>query len=404
MTTLAHSEVLAHDWLPPTAFGRAGEVEELVRRLDPPIPHAPGPWLVAVGGPPGCGASTVARRAAREVVERVRAALGEPFPRTLVLRTPLLRGTHGVATALVQQLDEGFDGRGFPVPEILAGFLRRVRRDRRPTVILLDDVAPGGPDLVPVLRAFGDPDRFLPEGESGLPPVWTILAGTPGALETLRAGLGGRASFGPWVRLEPYDLATLQSIVADRAGRAIGHAAPAPVVERIVRRTVEDGGGARRAVDLLRRELLGVSFRDVRDGLLPARLGGIPIEPWVVRAIGLASRGKAARLAEVRRLEAELAQVAGARSLPTTTLWRRIVRLERAGYVRREIRPGGAGGTLSVLRVLTPIEDWVTTAHRPETRPVDGPWSSHGAPAPAAGAECLRAALAHLPDGPGAGS
>jgi len=404
MTTLAHSEVLAHDWLPPTAFGRAREVEELVRRLDPPIPRAPGPWLVAVGGPPGCGASTVARRAAREVVERVRAALGEPFPRTLVLRTPFLRGTHGVATAMVQQLDEGFDGRGFPVPEILAGFLRRLRRDRRPTVVLLDDVAPGGPDLVPVLRAFGDPDRFLPEGESGLPPVWTIVAGTPGALETLRPGLGARASFGPLVRLEPYDLSTLQSIVADRAGRALGHDAPTPVVERIVRRTVEDGGGARRAIDLLRRELLGVSFRDARDGLLPARLGGIPIEPWVVRAIGLASRGKAARLAEVRRLEAELAHVAGARSLPTTTLWRRIVRLERAGYVRREIRPGGAGGTLSVLRVLTPIEDWVTTVHRPETRPADEPWSSSGVPAPAGGAECLRAALAHLPDGPGAGS
>jgi len=404
MTTLAHSEVLAHDWLPPTAFGRAREVEELLLRLDPPTPHAPGPWTVAVGGPPGCGASTVARRAAREVVERVRAARGEPFPRTITLRTPFLRGSHGVAAGLVQQLDEGFDGRGFPVPEILAGFLRRVRRERRPTVIVLDDVGPGGPDLGPILRAFGDPDRFLPEGESGLPPFWTILAGAPAALEGLDAGLASRVSIRPLVRLAPYDPATLRTIVADRAQRALGHEAPPGVIERVIRRTVEDGGGARRAVDLLRRELLGVTFRDARGGLLPSRLGGIPIEPWVVRAIGLASRGKAARLAEVRRVEAELAEVEGARSLPTTTLWRRIVRLERAGYVRREIRPGGPGGTLSVLRVLTPIEDWVTTAHRPETRRVGGPWSSTGVPPPSVGAECLRAALERLPDGHGAGS
>ncbi|HYB78938.1 MAG TPA: AAA family ATPase [Thermoplasmata archaeon] len=404
MPTVTHSEVLAHDWLPPTAFGRAREVEELVLRLDPPRPHAPGPWTVAVGGPPGCGASTVARRAAREVMEQVRAALGEPLPRTIALRTPFLRGAHGVATALVQQLDEGFDGRGFPVPEILAGFLRRLRRERRPTVILLDDLAPGGPDLTPILRAFGDPDRFLPEGESGLPPLWTILAGVPEALDALEVGLGGRVSMGPLVRLEPYDPATLRSIVADRAQRALGHEAPSPMIERVVRRTVEDGGGARRAVDLLRRELLGMTFRGVPDGLRPSRLGGIPIEPWVVRAIGLASRGKAARLAEVRRIEAELAGVEGVRSLPTTTLWRRIVRLERAGYVRREIRPGGPGGTLSVLRVLTPIEDWVTTAHRSEIRRADGPSSSTDVPPAGVGAVCLRAALGRLPDGPGAGS
>jgi hypothetical protein len=400
MTTLEHSEVLAHDWLPPTAFGRAREVEELVRRLDPPTPHAPGPWTVAVAGPSGSGTSTVARRAAREVVDRVRAGLGEPFPRMLVLRTSFLRGTHGVATALLQRFDEGFDGRGFPVPEILAGVLRRLRRERRPTVVLLDDVGVGGPDLSPVLRAFAEPDRFLPEGESGLPPLWTILAGGPEALHAFERDGAGRGSIGPFVSLGPYDPGLLREIVADRATRALGHVPPAAVVERIVRKTVEDGGGARRAVDLLRRELLGVTFRESRDGLLPSRLRGISIEPWVVRAIGLASRGQTARLAEVRRVEAELAQVAGARSLPTTTLWRRIVRLEQAGYVRREIRPGGPGGTLSILRVLTPIDEWVTTVHRSGTRPADGPWVGAGDPTMAGGAECLRASLAHLPDGP----
>jgi hypothetical protein len=401
MFAIAHAEVLAHDWLPPIAHGRACEVQELVRRLDPPRPHAPPPWIVGLAGAPGTGTSTVARRAAREVVDRVRADLGEPFPRLLCVRTPFLRGTHGVATALLQRLDEGFDGRGFPVPEILAGLLRRFRRDSRPSVIVLDDLGVGGPDLGPIVRAFAEPDRFLPEGESGLPPLWTILAGTPEGLERLEGSLGDRSPLGAWVRVEAYDPSLLRTIVADRAERALGHVAPADLVERVVRRAIEDGGGARRAVDLMRRELLGVTFRELRDGVIPTRLRGVSVEPWVVRAIGAASQGRAARLGEVRRWETELAEAQGARPLPTTTLWRRIVRLEQAGYVRREIRPGGSGGTLSVLRVLTPIDEWVTTDLRPNTRPAAGPWTGNVAPpAGGAGPELSGLAPGRPPGGP----
>lgn len=380
MSTVAHSEVLAHDWLPPVAFGRSREVDEVVRRLDPPLPHSPGPWLVAVAGPSGAGSSTIARRAAREVTERVRAGLGGPLPRLLTLRTPFLRGPHGVATSLLQRFDEGFDGRGFPMAEILAGLLRRVRREGRPTVMVLDDVGVGGPELAPILRAVAEPDRFLPEGESGIPPLWTILAGTPEGLGRLATALEPRIRVGPMVRVDPYDPVVLRSIVADRAERALGHPAPPGVIDRVVGRTLEDGAGARRAVDLLRRELLGVTFREMRDGHLSARLSGVSVEPWVVRAIGVASQGQAARLRDVRRLEAELAQAHGARPLPTTTLWRRIVRLERAGYVRREIRPGGSGGTLSLLRVLTPVDEWVTTSHLLGSRPADVPWAGSAAP------------------------
>jgi len=400
MPEIEHSEVLAHDWLPPVAFGRAREVEEVVRRLDPPVPQAPGPWLVAVAGISGSGTSTVARRAAREVADRVRAAVKEPFPRILSLRTPFLRGTHGVASALLQRFDDGFDGRGFPVPEILAGLLRRFRREARPTVLVLDDVGVGGPDLVPVVRALAQPDRFLPEGESGLPPLWTILAGTPEGLQGIEQGLSPRLSIGPFVRVSPYDLAVLRTIVTDRADRALGHPVPTALVDRVIARAVEQGGGARRAIDLLRREVLGVTFRELRDGVLPHRLRGVSVEPWVVRAIGAASNGRAARLAEVRRLEAELAQADGARPLPTTTLWRRIVRLEQAGYVRREIRPGGPGGTLSMLRVVTPIDEWVTTPHRPGSRPAVAPWAAPGAPTFASGAGFVRAEFGHLPDEP----
>jgi hypothetical protein len=400
MQPTAHSEVLAQDWLPPVVLGRAREVDEVVRRLDPPNPHAPGPWVVAVTGPVGSGTSTIARRAAREVADRVRAAGGEPFPRLLAVRTPFLRGAHGVATALLQRFDEGFDGRGFPVPEILAGLLRRLRRDGRPTVVVLDDVGVGGPDLVPVLRAFAEPDPFLPEGEGGLPPLWTVLAGTPEGLGSLERAVGARFPIGPFVRVGPYEPSALRSIVHDRAERAFGHPPPPALVERVVARAVEDGGGARRAVDLLRREILGMTFHEIRDGVPSARLQGISVEPSVVRAIGVASQGRAARLGEVKRLEAMLARAQGARPLPTTTLWRRIVRLEQAGYVRREIRPGGSGGTLSLVRVLTPIDEWVTTVHRPESRPDAGPWTACASPPVEGGLGFARVEAGHLPSEP----
>jgi len=368
------AEVLANEWLPPVAIGRRHEVGEVVRRLDPPVPRASPPWIVGVAGPSGSGTSVVARRAAREVADRLRASSGESTPRFLALRVADLRGTHGVASALLQRLDEGFDGRGFPVVEVLAGFLRRIRREARPTVMVLDDVQVGGPDLVPLIRALGDPDRFLPEGEAGLPAVWTIVAGTPESLGLIHAAVFRRFAFGPFVELEPYDERALTAIIADRAARALGRPAPDALVGRAVARALAEGGGARRAFDVLRRELLRDSpvglerpFR-ARDSL------GVTVEPRVVRAIGVASHGVAAPLGEVRRLEADLARAQGRRPLPTTTLWRRIVRLERAGYVRREIRTGGSGGTRSMVRVLTPIDEWVTIPHPRETPPAGEPW------------------------------
>lgn len=310
----------------------------------------------------------VARRAARDVADQLRASAAEPLPRVLAVRVGEGRSTHGVATTLLQRLDEGFDGRGFPVVEILAGFLRRIRRENRPTILVLDDVVPGGPDLVPVVRAIGDPDRFLPEGIHGLPPFWTVVAGAPEALARIHAAVHRRFTFGPFVELEPYDAATLRAIVADRAERSLRRPVEGPLTDRVVARAVEEGGGARRAVDLLRRELL-------RSGALgferPVRVAsGVTVEPRVVRAIGAASRGVAALLSDVKRWEAELARAQGHRPLPPTTLWRRIVLLERAGYVRREIRTGGSGGTRSLVRVLTPIDEWVT-APRPRETPRD---------------------------------
>lgn len=368
MFPVVHPEVLATDWLAPVLFGRERDVAEVVRRLDPPSPAAPPPWIVGVAGASGAGSSTVGRRAAREVADRLRELPGRPSPRLLRVRLAGLRGPHGVATALLQNFDPGFDGRGFPVAEIIAGWLRRLRREQQPFVLLLDDAVVGGPELGPVLRALMEPDRFLPEGESGLPPWWTIVAGTPEGLATVARSLGRSPSLGPLVELRPYPPTTLANIVRDRSERVLGQPLPAAVVDRLVARAIEDGGGSHRAVDLLRRELLAAG-RARGPGFLP-RSGepAIRIEPSVVDAIGRASAGAGARLGVIRATEARLARAAGIAPLPTTTLWRRIVRLEQAGYVRREIRTGGSGGSRSVLRLLTPIDEWVTVPTCPQSR------------------------------------
>jgi hypothetical protein len=385
MFDVPNPEVLCQDWLAPVPFAREREVQEVVRRLDAPAPVVPAPWIVGVAGPAGSGSSTVARRAARETLERLRRGPGRTNPRLLQVRVAGLKGTHGVASALLQRFDEGFDGRGFPVAEILAGLLRRLRRDGSPFVIVLDDVRVGGPDLAPIVRALAGPDRFLPEGEHGLPPWWTIVAGTPEALTTLGRALGPALPWGSLVTLGPYGTEALRTIVRDRAERALGRPPPSAVLNDVLARVLAEGGGSARAVELLRRALLGGGPRH-GPGFVP-RHGEVAlrIEPWVVDAIDRASQGRTARLGEVRRLEAELARRRGAEPLPTTTLWRRIVRLEQAGYLRREIRTGGAGGTRSLVRLLTPVDEWLTVPFALQTRPgasayVEGPVPPLGAP------------------------
>jgi hypothetical protein len=387
MENIAHPEVLARDWLPPVVLGREGEVADVVRRLDPPCPRAPPPWIVGVAGPAGSGTSTVARRAGREVADRIRATAPGRTPRWIAVRTAGLRGTHGVATALLASLDDGFDGRGFPVVEIVAGFLRRLRREGRPVVLVLDDLVAGGPDLAGILRPLARPDRFLPEGESGLPPVWTVLAGTRDSLFRTDARRDAPCPIRPFVELGAYAPRTLRRILEDRAGRALGRPAAPELVDRLLERALVDGGGATRLLDLFRRSVLGPTYRSARLGSrIPGAESSVPLETSVLRALEEATRGNAAVVGEVKRCEARWARSLGIAPLPATTLWRRILRLEQAGYVRREVRPGGVGGTRSVVRLMTPVDEWVTTPSPRGTRPASGTWGGlPDAPAPPGG-------------------
>lgn len=379
MLPTPHPEVLAEEWIPPVVLGREAAVREVVRRLDPPAPRAPPPWIVAVVGARGSGSSSVARRAAREVADQVRSAREGVVPRVAAVRTARCRGAHGVASELLRTLDDGFDGRGFPVLEVLAGFLRRLRRDGRPAIVVLDDVRPGGPDLGLLLRAVGDPDRFLPEGEHGLPPIWVVLAGAVEAVARAERDLGGRWRIGPFVRLPPYEPRELRRLVDDRAERALGRPSPEPLGSACVERALADGGGAARAIELLRRALVTTSAHPPGSVVpLRGRVRPLPIEPRVVRAIEEAAHGATAPVGDVRRCEARFAREVGEEPLPATTLWRRLVRLEQAGYVRRDVRPGGDGGTRSVLRVLAPVDEWVIDPAPPGTPRGSGGWSASG--------------------------
>ena len=175
-------EVLAPDYTPPVLFGRAVELERLREwLLGPPSPGST-PRIASVVGPSGSGTSVLTRVAARRWVEALRREDPMVRPVLATVRVRWCRGSQSIAAALVQHLDDGFRATGFPINEILAGFLRRLRRDGRPAVVVLDDIGRSAPDLTPILRAFAHPGRFLPEGVDDPPKVWLLLAGAPEAV------------------------------------------------------------------------------------------------------------------------------------------------------------------------------------------------------------------------------
>ncbi|HKV89881.1 MAG TPA: hypothetical protein VJQ43_01645 [Thermoplasmata archaeon] len=347
--------VLTPDWLPPVLIGRSQELAELARILGDPYPVTPPPWVAGVVGPTGAGTSSVARLAARRLLDAARGE-GRRTPPVLVrVRVAESSGTVGVASGLLRGLDSGFEPRGFPVAEVLAGFLRRLARDDRPAIVVLDDVGPDAPDLTPIVRALLAPARFLPEGQDRTPPIWTILAGRAEAASAWarigRAGVPRRSI----VPIPPLASAIVRDAIRDRATRALGRPAPPELVERVAERTLAEGRGLPRALDLLRRELLGAVGASVRPvGTLGPR-PTLPVEPRVLAALDRATRGRSATLAEIRAWEIRLAVEEGARPLPATTLWRRMVRLQAAGVIRRDVRPGGPGGTRSTIELVGPI-------------------------------------------------
>jgi hypothetical protein len=382
MRPISFPEVLATDWIPPIAVGRMELVHELARRMFERVRSRASPVFAGICGDPGSGSSTVARLAARELVSRLRSEDPVSSLELIALRTRYFDAPRAIASALLRRLDEGFDGKGFPVAEILAGFLRRLLRLGRKAVILFDDVVRHGPDLTLVLHALANPERFLPEGASGSPVCALLVAATPEAARGLSPD-----TFGQWTRLPSYSPGEIEQIRDDRLARAWGRALPVGQPNAVPQTSL-----ARNAVDLLR--ILRQQLLPADDGRPPSpRHPTVPahsltMEPRIVRAIARSLEGRIARVADVRYWEARFACLEGAGPLAATTFWRRMVRLETRGLLHRSVRPGGPGGTQSVLELLRPIGEWPEFTGAPGIRPIGAPGSvipREGMPEPAEG-------------------
>ena len=376
MLAVPHPEVLAPEFVPPVLRYRNRELGEVGAGLNEVERTA-----VVVVGPPGSGSSAVARLAARRAAEELRRiAPSEPPALVAAVRLRWTRGAQGVAGALVQHLDPGFHAEGFPTNEIMAGFIRRLRRDRRAAVVVLDDVGRSAPELSGILRAFAHPDRFLPEGVDDPPRLRLLLAGAPEAVGVWRHF--ARGDGGPFRRVElaGYTREQLEGIVRDRLERALAREAPNALAREVADRAMADGGGATRALEILRRRLLGRAELVTRPSLgAPMPAAGAIVEPHFIEAIERAASGSAAALGTVRAWEERLAALAGRRPLPLTTMWRRLLRLEAMGLVRRTVRTGGPGGTRSTLELITPVREWPSPPAPPGSRPVGGPGGSRAA-------------------------
>ena len=354
MLAVPHPEVLSLDWLPPVALGREPEWNRARLRLLAGLASG-SPARVAVVGPRGSGTSTVARLAARAAFQELRHSSEPDRPILAMVRAGRVRGAQGIATELLHHLDPGFTGKGFHTTEILAGFLRRLRRERRPAIVVVDDLGPGLGDLRPLLAAFSQPDRFLPEGEDGMPPLALVLAGS-----TDGRGIWDEARKRGWepgdtVVLASYTSGSIERLVRDRTVRAFGRSPPDAWMNRLLDQVRAVGENARLALEVLRRRLSAPAA----PVALPLSVEGpirLPVlEPPLLAALVRAGRQRQATVAQLRRWEAEFAESHGIQPLPATTFWRRIVRLESVGLVHREVRTGGAGGTRSVVELLRPL-------------------------------------------------
>ena len=357
MLPVAHPEVLTVDYLPPVPIARRAEVDRLVAALTSERARTHG-GIAMVRGPSGSGTSTVARLAARAVAETFR---HESPPKPMVVATVRVRwcsGALAVAAALLHNLDETFRPRGFPVAELLAGFLRRLQRSGRGAVVVLDDLGPGAPDLGPVLRALRAPKRFLPEGDDRLLTITVILAGRPDAVKVWETARRCGEELSATIELNPYTSRELSAIISDRACRAFGREPPMELVDRLLRQAAREGRGTSSLMERLRRDTLGNNAPGMRPvDPTSGEVEPLRVEGHVLRALERVALGARAPLAEVRHWASVFAREEGVRPLPTTTLWRRIVRLETSGWLRRDVRTGGPGGTSSMIELLRPIAE-----------------------------------------------
>lgn len=336
----------------------------------PEDPKVPWPWAegtqkctwppscVIVHGPRGCGTSTYASSLARLARGRWQARPSRRPPVTLTVDLRIHRSGHQIIGALYHALDPSFDARGCSTEHLTLLFLRRLRTEGRPSVIWFDNM-PGRPgDLFRVLRPILSPHDLLPEGLDDHPGYVVLVSGETDSARELRAGCAPTES----VRLGAPDYETLRASLTRRATAAFQRTPPSGVITKMTDMLAAAGGGYSREGELLRaaahnaegRRAEVLTVEDVHpltpDPLHlgdPARLDACVLAS--LRDLEEASQGVA-----IARLRGRLHTVCLEEGLPVpnaSRLWRRVVRLETAGYLHREVRLGGAGGTQTRLHL-----------------------------------------------------
>ncbi|HEV2448807.1 MAG TPA: hypothetical protein VGU43_00140, partial [Thermoplasmata archaeon] len=223
------------------------------------------------------------------------------------------------------------------------------------------------------------PGSFLPEGLTASPRWAVLVAGTLPA-PALQRELAD-SQFRPEERLTlaPYSAEALSELVADRARRALGCEPEPAWLGELLRRSMAEGGGAARALQLLR-EQFGQEGPAAHEPPGRPHPGWETVEPRLLAALARATAGGPCELSALRDAERSLARRDGVAPLAATTLWRRMIRLEQMGVLQREVRSGGPGGSRSLVHLRRPLPALGEATERSTLPAIGGPSGAAATP------------------------
>lgn len=338
-------------WVPPTLVGR----DDLLSGLETWVFSGltPGSRVaLSLSGPHGAGTSAVAARLIGLAKGRLVRPGSKGVPLVLRADATLVRTPSTLVTAFFRGIDPDFSGKGASSEFLTLLLLRRIRTIGRPTIIWVDQVPAKTGELGRVLGALAQPSRTLPEVPEGLPTMLMITSGAsdpfPEGVETLRTPLA------------PLLGNDLRRAITVRANAAFAAPASPEAVAAIADLSVARGWGLSMVGELLaeagrRVEVRGGRWLEVEDVDLPTNLPRGPSDPEGFEAILLEvlRAGKApVSVGHLRSALTEACSVRGTRIPTPARLWRHLVRLELKGILLREVRLGGRGGSMTLLRFL----------------------------------------------------
>ncbi len=335
--------VLERSWTQPVLVGR----DEVLAHLEASALPRLGPGLslaVSVLGPHGSGTSAVATHLVATAEDRLTRPGSKGTPLLLRVDASTCRTPSSLVTALFHEIDPFYDGRGASTEFGALLLMRRMRTLGRPAIRWIDQVGAKASHVGRVLGSLAHPERLLPEGPAGLPPMLVVASGErdplpedPSVVRTV---------------LAPLSVRDLCRAIMARANLVFNTSPPTDAVAAIARLSVSRGWGLSMVGELLaeagrRAESRGGFRVEAEDVSLPPHVSrhGADAEGFGAVILGILREAQGALpVGEVRRrVEARCAEL-GLRAPAQARLWRHLVALERKGVVRREVRRRGSRG------------------------------------------------------------